>query len=285
MKKIVKILDRSKKHWVGDGFHVHGIIRPTPDIYPHTNPFILMDYAAPKYFEATDQKRGVSVHPHKGFETVTFALQGEVEHRDSSGGGGVIKQGDVQWMTAGKGVLHDEFHSEAFKKKGGIFEMIQLWVNLPKKNKLTDPKYQNLKSQDFKIISDHGLSLKLIAGKYGKFSGPASTFSDMNIYQIELDESSSVELKFEEQTNTMLLVLTGRVEVDSQFISASNIALFTKDGTMIEVVAREKSKLLVLNAKPIEEPIYAHGPFVMNTQDEIKTAIDEYQRGAWGQLD
>lgn len=284
-KKLIKVQNHEEKHWVGNGFHVHGIIRPTEDTYSHTNPFILMDYASPEQFPITKSKLGVGAHPHKGFETVTFALQGEVEHRDSAGGGGVIKEGDVQWMTAGKGILHDEFHSKEFAHKGGIFEMVQLWVNLPKKDKLTNPKYQNLKESDFSIIEKDGYKLKLIAGHFENKEGIASTFSPMNIYQIEMNESSSVDLSFKEGTNTIILVMDGAINIDDTNIKKRHVALFDKDGRDIRINANSNSKILVLNATPIEEPIYTHGPFVMNTKEEIQIAINEFRNGEMGHLE
>lgn len=284
-KKLIKVQSHENKHWVGNGFHVHGIIRPTEDIYPYTNPFILMDYASPKHFPKTQSKLGVGAHPHKGFETVTFALQGEVEHRDSAGGGGVIKEGDVQWMTAGEGIIHDEFHSREFADRGGIFEMIQLWVNLPSKDKLTKPKYQNLKDSDFSIIEKNGYKLKLIAGHFENKEGIASTFSQMNIYQIEMNESSSINLNFKEGTNTIILVMDGAINIEDTNITKRHVALFGKDGSDININANTNSKVLVLNATPIEEPIYTHGPFVMNTKDEIQIAINEFRNGEMGQLD
>lgn len=283
-KELVKIQNHEDKHWVGDGFNVHGIIRPTEDIYALTNPFILMDYASPQNFPKTSAKLGVGAHPHKGFETVTFAIQGEVEHRDSAGGGGVIKEGDVQWMTAGRGIIHDEFHSRDFSSRGGIFEMVQLWVNLPKKDKLTKPKYQNLKNEDFKLIEKDGYKLKLIAGEFESHIGSASTFTDMNIYSIEINELASLNLNFKEKSNTVILVMDGEIEIDNSKISKRHVAMFSKVGEEIEMHASTKSKLLILNAMPIDEPIYAHGPFVMNTKEEIQTAINEFRNGEMGHL-
>jgi len=284
MKKIIKILNHESKHWVGDGFHVHGIIRPTPDIYEHTNPFILMDYASPQKFNATPRKLGVGAHPHKGFETVTFAIQGEVEHRDSSGGGGVIKTGGVQWMTAGRGIVHEEFHSRDFAKEGGVFEMVQLWVNLPKKDKLTSPKYQGLNKDKFPVKKLDGSDVKVIAGKFQDLIGAAQTFTQMNIYEIEMDKDKELSFNLDAGTNTAILAIDGEVIIDGKELPMRNIALFSKEGDKIQIQSTKKSRLLLLNAEPIDEPIFAHGPFVMNTREEISQAIEEYNNGDMGHL-
>lgn len=284
MKRLERVLNHKDKHWVGDGFHVHGIIRPTPGIYEYTNPFIMMDYASPEEFPKTEAKLGVGVHPHKGFETVTFAIQGEVEHRDSSGGGGVIKAGDVQWMTAGKGVVHEEYHSRDFAKNGGIFEMVQLWVNLPKKDKLTEPKYQDIKNENFQRAKKEGYEVKVIAGEFENMKGIASTFSEINIYEVDVKEESKVEFKLKEDTNTAILIIDGEVTVDDQKVKKQNILLFSQDGEEINLNATGGTRLLVLNGTPIEEPIVAHGPFVMNTKQEIIEAIEEYNSGKMGTL-
>lgn len=277
-KEIIKILNCKEKQWVGNGFHVHPIIRP--NLYDHTNPFILMDYASPKEFPPTKKKLGVGSHPHKGFETVTFALQGEVEHKDSAGGGGVIKPGDVQWMTAGKGIIHNEFHSENFSTQGGTLEMVQLWVNLPSGHKLTSPKYQNLKELDFNTYKEKGINLKVIAGEYKKdIKGLAETFSKMNIYHLKMLKDNSLELDFEEGTNTVILIMSGSIKINQQPINPQSLVLLSKAGQDIKIDSQEDTELLILNAYPINEPIYAHGPFVMNTKEEIITAIQEYNNG------
>ena len=184
-KKIKYFFSAEQKHWVGDGFHVYGLLRPTDELNKFISPFVMLDYASPKEFSSSNQRRGVGEHPHRGIETVTFAYQGEVEHRDSSGGGGVIKSGDVQWMTAGSGLVHDEFHSVQFTKKGGIFEMVQLWINLPKKNKMTKPKYQEISKKDIPNIALSKKSeLRVIAGIYEGQKGPSSTFTEINLYDI-----------------------------------------------------------------------------------------------------
>ena len=209
LKKIKYSYSAEQKHWVGDGFHVYGLLRPTDELNKFISPFVMLDYAAPKEFSSSNQRRGVGEHPHRGIETVTFAYQGEVEHRDSSGGGGVIKPGDIQWMTAGKGIVHDEFHSEEFSKKGGVFEMVQLWINLPKKYKMTDPKYQEISSGLIPTISlGDNIKLRVIAGNFEETKGPSSTFTKVNLYDITSKENKSITLKFENGTNTVILVIS-----------------------------------------------------------------------------
>lgn len=284
-KKIKFIISPEAKHWVGNGFNVHNMLRPTKELYESCSPFLLMDYAPPKDFAPTENRKGVGEHPHRGFETVTFALQGEVEHRDSSGGGGIIGPGDVQWMTAGSGVVHDEFHSNDFSKKGGTFEMIQLWVNLPSKFKMTPPKYQGVSSNDFPLLRiSNGVELKVVAGKYENELGPCTTYSPINVYNIDLDKLSELDLKVEENTNTLVFVIDGEVEIDSKNISKSHNAVMDRKGDSIKIKANLNTKLLVLNAEPIDEPVVSHGPFVMNTQEEIYEAILDFQSGTMGTL-
>ncbi|MAJ24493.1 MAG: quercetin 2,3-dioxygenase [Rickettsiales bacterium] len=284
-KKIKYTYTADQKHWVGDGFHVYGLLRPSEKLNKFISPFIMLDYAAPKEFSITDQRRGVGEHPHRGIETVTFAYQGEVEHRDSSGGGGVIKPGDIQWMTAGKGVVHDEFHSEEFSKKGGVFEMVQLWINLPKKHKMTDPKYQEIGSEDIPAISlGNGIKLRVIAGEFEKNSGPSSTFTKMNIYDILSKEVQNISLSFEHGTNTIILIMRGELKIENKNFKDKDILIFDREGTQIDLKVSHNFKGLILNGEPIDEPVVAHGPFVMNTQNEITEAITDYQSGKMGKL-
>ena len=309
IKKVKLFFKATERHWVGDGFYVHGMLRPSKDLLPLISPFILMDYASPKTFSprnlAENKPRGVGTHPHRGFETVTFAFQGEIKHQDSSGGGGIIESGDVQWMTAGSGIVHNEFHSENFSKEGGIFEMVQLWVNLPKKNKMSPPKYQGLKKKNMPTVQlGEGASLRIIAGEFNydskKYKGPANTFTPINIYSIfrnvEPIESSAVlpvnkniELQFLEKTNTILLILEGEITMTDEYqqvqrYTTNQIIIFDQVGEYIEFQITDKFKALVLNGEPINEPVVAHGPFVMNTQKEIKEAIADYQNGKMGTL-
>ena len=197
LKKIKYSYSAGQKHWVGDGFHVYGLLRPTTDLNKFISPFVMLDYASPKKFSSTNQRRGVGEHPHRGIETVTLAYQGEIEHRDSSGGGGIIKPGDVQWMTAGSGLVHEEFHSVEFSKKGGFFEMIQLWINLPKKSKMTKPKYQEINSKDIPNLPlGKNIQLRVIAGIYEGKKGPAFTFTKVNMYEIISKDNKKISLKF-----------------------------------------------------------------------------------------
>ena len=285
LKKIKYIYTANQKHWVGDGFHVYGLLRPSEELNKFINPFIMLDYASPKEFSITNQRRGVGEHPHRGIETVTFAYQGEVEHRDSSGGGGVIKPGDVQWMTAGKGVVHDEFHSEEFSNKGGVFEMIQLWINLPRKHKMTDPKYQEISSAVIPTISlGDKIKLRVIAGSFEKIKGPSSTFTKVNLYDIISKENKSISLNFDNGTNTIILIMSGELIVEDQNFKDKDILIFEREGSQIDLKVSDNFKGLILNGEPINEPLVSHGPFVMNTKEEIFQAFSDYQNGKMGRL-
>jgi len=273
------------KDWVGDGFYVHGLLRPTEELNKYISPFILMDYASPKEFPKTSQRRGVGEHPHRGFETVTFAYQGEVEHRDSSGGGGIIKPGDVQWMTAGSGIVHEEFHSTDFSHEGGVFEMVQLWVNLPKKHKMTLPKYQGIDSQKIPRVNlGAGTELRVIAGEFDGKKGPSETFTPINVWDVSSKDGQDISLSFEAGTNTVILIMNGNLELAQKQYEAQNVLIFEREGETINFKASNHFKALILNGEPIEEPIYSHGPFVMNTKQEIIEAIDDYQNGKMGHL-
>tara|TARA_B100000925_G_scaffold291071_1_gene277928 strand:+ start:11197 stop:12117 length:921 start_codon:yes stop_codon:yes gene_type:complete len=284
-KKVLYSYTVKERHWVGDGFYVHGLLRPSEKLNRHISPFILMDYASPKEFSSTTSRRGVGEHPHRGFETVTFAYQGEVEHRDSAGGGGVIKAGDVQWMTAGSGVVHDEFHSTDFSKRGGVFEMVQLWVNLPKKDKMTKPRYQGIKSENIPVckIGEHS-HCRVFAGGFEGKKGPASTFTKINMYDIYGDKSDQLHINLSKNTNTILLVLKGKITHQSKEYDEQNILIFDRKGEALELKTSENFKALLLNGEPIDEPVFAHGPFVMNTREEIIQAIDDFQKGKMGRL-
>ena len=285
LKKIKYTYTSDQKHWVGDGFHVYGLLRPSEELNKYINPFIMLDYASPKKFSITNQRRGVGEHPHRGIETVTFAYQGEVEHRDSSGGGGVIKPGDIQWMTAGKGVVHDEFHSQEFSKKGGVFEMVQLWINLPKKNKMTEPNYQEIKNANIpKIALSNNTKLRVIAGEFEGNKGPSSTFTNINLYDVISKENKNISLSFNSETNTVILIMAGEFKIENKIFKDKNILIFERDGTEINFTVSENFKGLILNGEPINEPIVAHGPFVMNTKEEIYQAFSDYQNGKMGSL-
>ena len=285
IKKVKVYYTVDQKHWVGNGFHVYGLLRPTEDLNKYISPFIMMDYASPEEFSKTNERRGVGEHPHRGFETVTFSYQGEVEHRDSSGGGGIIKPGDVQWMTAGSGIVHDEFHSVNFSKEGGVFEMVQLWINLPKKNKMTKPKYQELKSKDIpRIYLGKGTELRVIAGDYQGSEGPSSTFTVINIYDITSKNSNNISLNFKNNTNTIILIMNGELQIDKKIFKEKNILIFEQYGENINCKISKDFKCLILNSKPIDEPIVVHGPFVMNTKKEILEAIEDFNNGKMGNI-
>ncbi len=285
-KKIIKIVLPREKHWVGDGFYVSSIFSMHSEEIKHISSFLLLDHAAPTYFPPTDKKLGVGEHPHRGFETVTMAIKGEVEHRDSSGGGGKISTGGVQWMTAGSGVVHDEFHSRDFAERGGEFEMVQLWVNLPAKYKMTRPRYQSLNKKDFPIVrlQDGTTKVKIIAGNFGGSSSPTETFTKINIYEVEGHQNSEVKLNFDDGTNTLILQLAGNSIIGDQHLEKGYLGIFGRSGVSINLKTTEDSKLLILNGEPIEEPLEAYGPFVMNTREELKVAFRDFQEGKMGSL-
>jgi redox-sensitive bicupin YhaK (pirin superfamily) len=285
-KWIEKIVAPREKHWVGDGFHVSTIFSMHSEDPESISPFLMMDHAAPKYFPPTQKKRGVGEHPHRGFETVTFAIKGEVEHRDSGGGGGKITTGGIQWMTAGSGVVHDEFHSREFSQKGGDFEMIQLWVNLPSKFKMTSPRYQSFEKGDFPII-DHGnheMSVKVIAGTFGTVTSPVKTFSPINMYELNGSSGSQLEITLPVGSNTLVFQLSGKSSVADQQIEKGNLAILSKSGNSFKLELLEESKVMILNGEPLGEPVAAYGPFVMNTRQELMEAFKDFQAGKMGQL-
>jgi quercetin 2,3-dioxygenase len=284
MKKIKRIVRDVGQHWVGDGFPVRSLFS-----YGRGNefdPFLLLDYAGPHKFPPTDGKRGVDVHPHKGFETVTILYQGELAHRDSSGGNGRLGPGDVQWMTAGKGIVHEEYHSEQFSKQGGTLEMIQLWVNLRSKVKSTPPKYQDLRDNQFPRVELDGRAgaVRVIAGDFASARGAASTFSPINAWDLRLNADAKVELKVPVGHTTVLIAQSGSVTVNKSPMRAVELALFEREGDSITIQTETVSRMLVLTGEPLGEPVVGQGPFVMNTREEIQEAIQEYQLGKMGQL-
>ena len=285
-KQLLKVITPREKHWVGDGFYVSSIFSMHSENYTNISPFLLLDHASPKYFPPTEQKLGVGEHPHRGFETVTFAIRGEVEHRDSSGGGGTITTGGVQWMTAGSGVVHDEFHSKKFSQKGGEFEMIQLWVNLPSDFKMTSPRYQSFDESDFPVIFQNNdkLRIKVIAGSFKSKVSPVKTFTLINIYELNSSKNSRLEIPLPIDSNTLFLQLSGESWISNQKIQKGNLGIFTRKGSSIPLKMEKDSKVLILNGEPIDEPIFAYGPFVMNTRKEILEAIQDFEDGKMGNL-
>lgn len=288
MKKIKGVYRNQHMHWVGDGFPVKNLFS-YDRLGQVISPFLLLDYAAPYHFEATHQQRGVGSHPHRGFETVTIAYQGEVEHKDSHGGGGIIKMGDVQWMTAGSGVVHQEFHSDEYAERGGLFEMVQLWVNLPAADKMTTPRYQALTAAQIPVqpLDEQGSQLRVIAGQFYALKGPAATFTPVNVWDVQLVAGTQQRFTVPAEHNTIVVVLQGSVRVnETHEVQDHSIILFAQDTeTEIEIEALEQTQLLILTGEPLNEPIQGYGPFVMNTQAEIVAAVDDFNQGKFGQIE
>jgi len=287
VKQIEKIFSRpAQPGMVGDGFRVYNYFPNGYQIRNRISPFLMLDFNPAFDFGVSDQPRGVDVHPHKGFETVTIAYKGSVEHYDSKGNSGVINPGDVQWMTAGSGILHKEFHEREFSKKGGPFEMIQLWVNLPKKDKLTTPKYQALVASEMNKVSlpGNGGVVNVIAGEYNGVKGSAYTFNELNLFDIHLDKDGELVTDIPQSHNTAILIVEGSVEVNGQKAGEHNFLLFKNEGEEIKIKANAQSVLLLLSGEPINEPIAQYGPFVMNTQQELQETFREYQEGKFGVL-
>ena len=273
-------------HWVGNGFPVRSVFDYN-GLGRELSPFLLLDYAAPYAFPPGNAKRGVGAHPHKGFETVTVAYQGELEHRDSSGGGGTIGAGDVQWMTAGKGIVHEEFHSQDFARKGGTLQMAQLWVNLRAKDKSAPPGYQTLlKAQIPKVpLPGDAGTVRVIAGEYEGHKGPARTFTPINLWDVNLAAGKSAELSLPDGHTSALLVLSGEVVVnDERKAGEGDLAIVARSGNSVLVNAKTDAKLLVMDGEPIAEPVVGHGPFVMNSRAEIEQAFEDYQLGRMGEI-
>ncbi|BBE09284.1 pirin [Mycoavidus cysteinexigens] len=281
MKKVVGVYNAPSQHWVGDGFPVRSLF----SYRSHSktlSPFLLLDYAGPTEFAPSHQPRGVGQHPHRGFETVTIVYKGEIAHHDSTGQSGVIRSGDVQWMTAASGILHEEFHSEAFTQAGGAFEVVQLWVNLPAKDKMSAPGYQTIPNEVIpKVPLPNGAgSVRVIAGDYSGHAGPARTFSPMNVWDIRLSAGAAVELPAAEGWNTAVVVLHGAVQVDRQVSTREvQMALFEREGDSFMLEANSDAVVLLLSGEPIDEPIVGHGPFVMNTREEIVQALNDFNSG------
>lgn len=287
MKKVQGIYRAPRQHWVGDGFPVRSLFSYQSH-GKQLSPFLLLDYAGPMDFTPTQHRRGVGQHPHRGFETVTIVYDGEVEHRDSTGKGGVIGPGDVQWMTAGGGILHEEFHSDTFAKRGGAFEMVQLWVNLPAKDKMTTPGYQAIRSENIPQVAlpEGAGSLRVIAGDYAGKNGPANTFSPLNVWDIRLNQGKSTEFSLPDGWNTALIVLRGTVQVNGDAIARdAEMVLLDATGSHVTIEANNAAVLLLLSGEPIDEPIIGYGPFVMNTQEQIAEAIADFNSGRFGSMD
>ena len=287
-KKVELVVQPRPAHFVGDGFRVHNFI---PSAYrldmQRMDPFLMLDYNSKFHFPAVDKPRGVGVHPHRGFETVTIAYEGKVEHHDSAGGGGIIGKGDVQWMTAASGVLHKEFHETEWAKEGGIFQMVQLWVNLPAKDKMSTPKYQAIKNLDMKNVDlgENGV-IEVIAGDYNGEKGPATTFSPVNLMNAKLKNGGKAEFNFPANFNTSALVIEGSITVNGEEkVATDNFVLFENEGKTFTIEASEDAIVLILSGEPLNEPIFPHGPFVMNTREEIIQAFEDFNTGKFGYLE
>lgn len=287
-KTVEKIFAPPPTHWVGDGFKVHGFFPNRVLTGQRMSPFYLLDYNAKYEFPPSTNLLGVGVHPHRGFETVTIAYKGKIAHHDSNGGGGVIGEGDVQWMTAGSGILHKEYHEEEFNRKGGVFQMVQLWVNLPSKDKMTKPKYQAITNAEMGKfdLPDGGGSVEVIAGNFNETKGAATTFSPVHLYNLKLKKGSSLTLNLPENYTTAFVMIEGQAKInETETAPADNFVLFNNDGEKILVEAEQDSVILVMSGEPLDEPIAAYGPFLMNTQEEIKQAFEDFQAGKFGRLE
>jgi len=287
MKKILGIHRSPHAHWVGDGFPVRSLFT-YDNLASQISPFLLLDYAGPHTFTPTTERRGVGQHPHRGFETVTIVYQGELEHRDSTGAGGFIGPGDVQWMTAANGIIHEEFHSPAFARSGGMLEMVQLWVNLPARDKRAAAGYQTLLATDIPEVAldgDAG-SLRVIAGSYQGHQGPARTFTPMDVWDMRLQAGSHVQLPVAAGRNAALVVLRGTLRVNGERDAGpASLVLLERTGEDVLIEAREGASVLLLSGEPIDEPIVGYGPFVMNSQAEIAESFDDFHAGRFGQME
>jgi redox-sensitive bicupin YhaK (pirin superfamily) len=282
MNKLLHRISRTEdSHWVGDGFPVRTLFSyNTRDA--ELSPFLMLDYAGPTDFHPATKPRGVGLHPHRGFETVTLLYQGEVEHHDTAGNGGLIGPGDVQWMTAAGGLMHEEMHSDAYTRQGGTFEAIQLWVNLPAQYKRVAPHYQSITHDQIPVIKlgESGGFARVIAGSYQGVKGPASTYTPINLWDLRLPAGQTVDLDIPEDYTAILFALKGSVKIDNaQTLKDAEVAFFERDGDTISLAALTDATLLVMSGEPIDEPIAGYGPFVMNTEEEIRQAIDDFNAG------
>jgi hypothetical protein len=285
-KDQVKVFQPGSQHVVGDGFHVRNLF-PSNDLDRELSPFIMLDYAGPTFYPATDTPRGVGEHPHRGFETVTIVYQGIVAHRDSAGNSGVIGPGDVQWMTAASGIVHEELHEKEWAKRGGTLQAIQLWVNLPRSSKMSAPGYQTIVNDQIPVVQlDGGAgSLRVIAGSVGGAKGPARTFTPVELYDLRLRAGHSMPLQIPNGYNVGLLVLSGQASTEgSQRLSEAELAVFVSTGEPVTIVAEEDATILVMAGEAIDEPVARYGPFVMNTKAELVQAVNDYQAGKMGHL-
>lgn len=286
LKQIQGVYSAPRPHWVGDGFPVRSLFS-YGDHGAQLSPFLLLDYAGPAQFPPAEQPRGVGVHPHRGFETVTIVYDGEVAHRDSTGSGGLIGPGDVQWMTAASGILHEEFHSPDFTRRGGSMEMVQLWVNLPARSKMSPPGYQNILNAQIPSVdlAAGAGRVRVIAGSFEGHQGPARTHTPMDVWDVRLNAGKTVRLPLIKGHTAALVVLAGTVLVNGEAVAReAQLVQFQRDGDALEIEANSDAKLLFLGGEPIEEPVVGHGPFVMNTREEIVQAFHDFQSGRFGRM-
>jgi quercetin 2,3-dioxygenase len=286
-KTIETIIAPPAPHMVGDGFRVHGFFPGGKIDKKRMSPFFMMDYGSKIEFSPAEEPRGVGVHPHAGFETVTIAYRGKIAHHDSAGNSGIIGEGDVQWMTAGSGLLHKEYHEKEFSKTGGLFQMVQLWVNLPAKDKKTKPKYQEITNalMGRHFLGDNKSFIEVIAGEYMDTKGPASTFTPMQVYNARLKNGATTTLSFPSSYNTGLLIIDGNARINESPVATDHFVLFKNEGEEIKIEATADTIILILSGEPIDEPIAAYGPFLMNTWEEVEEAIESVNRGKFGVLE
>lgn len=285
-KKVLKVVDAGSSHWVGDGFPVRNLF-PSSGVQQEINPFLMLDYAGPATFPPSKKPRGVDEHPHRGFETVTIAYQGSVDHRDSGGNRGTINPGDVQWMTAASGVVHEEKHGQDFTEAGGTFEMAQLWVNLPSTEKMSAPRYQGILNDQIPVVElAPGASARIIAGELNGVKGPARTFTPVNVFDLRLKAGSRATLELPEGQNSAVVLLRGSIALnaDAAVTGEAKLAILNHEGRSVEIAAQSESLVLVLSGEPIDEPVASYGPFVMNTQAELYQAVEDYRAGKMGHL-
>lgn len=285
-KKVLGTYGPGSNHWVGDGFPVRNLF-PSNGVEKEVNPFLMLDYAGPSLFKPSERSRGVGEHPHRGFETVTIAYQGAVGHRDSAGNSGVIYPGDVQWMTAASGVVHEEMHEHEFARKGGMFEMVQLWVNLPKAQKMSKPRYQGITKDEIPHVAfSSGSYARVIAGEWNGVRGPALTFTPINLFDVVLKAGERIDIPLPEGHNAAVVLRKGAVSMNgsSPLTGEARIATLSAAGSGVTLEAQEDSTLLVLSGEPIHEPVASYGPFVMNTREELAQAVEDYKAGRMGQL-
>ncbi|TCD11759.1 pirin family protein [Pedobacter frigidisoli] len=286
IKEVETVLKAPAPHMVGDGFRVHNFFPSGYEI--DMSPFFLMDYGSKIEFSARKEPRGVGIHPHRGFETVTIAYHGAVAHHDSSGNSGIIYPGDVQWMTAASGILHKEYHEKNYSLKGGPFQMLQLWINLPAIDKMSKPKYQAIKQADMAsfVLPNDGGKIEVIAGKFQGLKGNATTFTPIELYNARLNKDGEATFNFPDHFNTGFMVIEGRIKInDNEIADVNSFVHFKNEGNEVKIVAMENSIILILSGEPIHEPIVQYGPFLMNTEAEINQAIEDYNQGRFGYIE